>query len=141
VNHGSTLRTDAAALEARVARGVLQRLDAASAPAGVGERLRFARERALAAAARRERALAARVAQSVGGGAAALSGGSMWWLRLASLGPLLVLVAGLMFIGHLNREGQIQAAADVDAAILVDELPPAAYSDPGFAEFVRSARQ
>jgi hypothetical protein len=141
VNPGTTLRTEAAALEAQVARRVLERLDAAPTPAGVGERLRFARERALAAAARRERALAARVVQSVGGNTAALSGGSMWWFRLASLGPLLLLVLGLMFISHLNREGQIQAAADVDAAILVDELPPAAYSDPGFAEFVRSARQ
>jgi hypothetical protein len=67
----------------------------------------------------------------------------VWCSRWAGipLRPLLLLVLGLMFISHLNREGQIQAAADVDAAILVDELPPAAYSDPGFAEFVRSARQ
>jgi hypothetical protein len=31
------------------------------------------------------------------------------------------------------------AAADLDGSLLADTLPPAAYADPGFAEFVRSA--
>jgi Protein of unknown function (DUF3619) len=33
---------------------------------------------------------------------------------------------------------QVQAAADVDMALLSDDLPPAAYTDPGFEEFLRT---
>ena len=32
----------------------------------------------------------------------------------------------------------IPATADIDTAILTDELPPDAYADPGFEEFLRS---
>ena len=28
--------------------------------------------------------------------------------------------------------------AEVDAAILTDDLPPSAYTDPGFAQFLKS---
>jgi hypothetical protein len=30
------------------------------------------------------------------------------------------------------------AAAEIDAQLLSDTLPPAAYSDPGFAEFLKN---
>jgi hypothetical protein len=32
---------------------------------------------------------------------------------------------------------QIQAAAEVDAVLLADDLPPEAYADPGFGEFLK----
>jgi len=32
---------------------------------------------------------------------------------------------------------QVHAAAEVDALILADDLPPDAYVDPGFAQFLR----
>ena len=37
-----------------------------------------------------------------------------------------------------DRRRQVVAAAEIDAALLTDDLPPDAYSDPGFAEFLRS---
>jgi hypothetical protein len=37
-------------------------------------------------------------------------------------------------------EQQISAAAEIDEAILTDDLPPQAYSDPGFTEFLKSPR-
>jgi hypothetical protein len=43
-----------------------------------------------------------------------------------------------MLIQQRYTEEQISAAAEVDAALLVDELPPQAYSDPGFVEFLRT---
>jgi hypothetical protein len=49
-----------------------------------------------------------------------------------------VLVAGLVFIQHHHDLQQIAVAAEIDSALLADTLPPAAYSDPGFSEFLRS---
>ena len=60
-------------------------------------------------------------------------------MRLASALPLVVLVAGLVLIQHHHDLEQITAAAEIDSALLADELPPAAYRDPGFSEFLRSA--
>lgn len=129
-----------AGLESRAARLILRRLDTLDDPLphDIRQRLQFGRERALAAAvaARRQTARNA-VPLSRAGGAAAL-GGSGWW-RLASLAPLVVLVCGLVLIDHANRSQLIHAAAEVDAVLLADELPPAAYSDPGFAEFLKHA--
>ena len=63
-----------------------------------------------------------------------------WWLRLGSLVPLALLLAGLMLIDSRYTRSQIDAAAEVDAAILADDLPPEAYRDQGFVEFLRTAR-
>ncbi len=107
----------------------------------VSERLRFGRERALAAA-RHQRHLETVVAPSVvavSGSAAALGGPPSIWWRLASVLPLIVLAAGLVLIQQHHDLAQIAAAAEIDSALLADELPPAAYRDPGFTEFLRSA--
>jgi hypothetical protein len=48
-----------------------------------------------------------------------------------------VLVGGFYLIGQVHQSQQIHAAAEVDAVLLADELPPAAYTDPGFAEYLK----
>ena len=108
-------------------------------PHDITERLRFAREQALAKA-RTSRVPERQVAVSqVGlGPVAALAGPPSWGLRLASLLPLAVLAVGLVLIQHVNTQQEISAAAEVDAALLADDLPPDAYSDPGFGEFLKS---
>ena len=141
--------TNTEALEARFAMGVTAalnaRLAAQSAP-DVDERLRFAREQALGRArqARRTAPQAAQVAVGLRGTSLALGGPSQghtpWWLRLSALLPLIVLLGGLLWIDHRYAQAQIEAAAEVDAAILADSLPPDAYRDPGFVEFLRSSR-
>lgn len=107
-------------------------------------RLSFAREQAMTAARK-----ALRVAQPsilvTADGAAVLGGGpganqTPWWLRLGSLIPLAVLLAGLVLIEKQYTRSQIDAAVDVDAAILADDLPPEAYRDRGFVEFLRTSR-
>lgn len=60
-----------------------------------------------------------------------------WGWRLASALPILALVVGLWGINQWYQHEQVQAAADVDMALLSDDLPPAAYTDPGFEEFLR----
>jgi Protein of unknown function (DUF3619) len=59
------------------------------------------------------------------------------WIRIASLLPLLALIAGLMVIGVLAEEKRSNELAEIDVEILTGELPPAAYTDPGFAQFLR----
>ena len=106
-------------------------------PHDITERLRFGRERALASR-RTVAVVAAAPAVLHAGAAAALGGQPSWWLRLVSAVPLVVLVAGLVFIQHHHDLQQIAVAAEIDSALLADELPPAAYGDPGFSEFLRS---
>jgi len=69
-----------------------------------------------------------------------MSGPPSWWLRAASIVPLALLLVGLFAIQRTYLEQQISAAAEIDEAILTDDLPPQAYSDAGFAEFLKSPR-
>ena len=66
---------------------------------------------------------------------------SPWWVKLGSALPLLALVAGLVLIQNQHVRAQIAAAAEVDVDLLVDELPPTAYSDPGFLEFLKASHE
>lgn len=144
-----TIRDEAReqALQARFGLRVaaaLTALQVAKTDRDIDERLRFAREQALARAREARRAATAPVLTGRAGGSAVLAGpgadDAPWWLRLSSLLPLAVLVAGLMLIDHHYTQSQIEAAAEVDTAILADDVPPEAYSDPGFVEFLRSSR-
>lgn len=131
----TTARKDA--LQARLAKRWLTPLDAASLPHDIEQRLRFARERAVSeAAAQRRRLVQAGTIVGVSGSAAILAG-PPWWQKLASALPLVVLVCGLVLIQQSKNAGQIDAAAEIDATLLADELPPTAYTDPGFAEFLK----
>jgi hypothetical protein len=138
-------------LQERFARRVAAALTAQQAAAprrDIEERLRVAREQALARQPRTREAAQTAEASAVvatGGGTAALGGGDSpsptpWWLRLSSLLPLGLLLAGLVLIDRHYTRAQIEAAAEVDAALLTDELPPDAYRDPGFAEFLKRER-
>ena len=145
---------EAAALEARFGLRVAARLQGGSLAVGhdIEERLRIARLQAMdqarqAAGKRRQPAVAPRIptAEMVqldpSSGAMALRGGrpeqdEAWWMRLGVLIPLLLLVTGLIGIDEWRASEQISATAEIDAALLGDELPPAAYTDPGFSEFL-----
>ena len=107
-------------------------------PHDVAERLRFARQQAVIRAGQVRRVAAAASVSAQGNGTAALSGPPALWLRLASVVPLLMLAVGLVLINHQQDLEQIAAAAEVDSALLADELPPSAYSDPGFNAFLKA---
>jgi hypothetical protein len=125
------------ALEARFALRVGAALSESGTRHDVSERLRVAREHAVAQARHaRHAAVAAPVLSRSGHGTAAL-GGTPWWARLASGLPLVLLALGLLVIQHIDLQEQIHAAAEIDAVLLADELPPMAYTDPGFAEFLK----
>jgi len=60
-----------------------------------------------------------------------------WGWRLASALPVLALVAGLWGVHAYKTEEKVQAAAEIDTALLTDDLPPDAYADAGFSEYLR----
>lgn len=137
----------------RVAAGLTERN--AALPHDVSERLRFAREQALARAAQARAAASAAVdvispAVVQMGSTLAISGGSdeggqggdgSIWTKLVSALPLLALLAGLLLMQQGQIHEQIVAAGEVDTALLSDSLPPSAFSDPGFAEFLRDGEE
>lgn len=122
----------------RVAAGLTEHGD--SLPADIQERLRFAREQALtrAQAVRKAQPVAAAAVQSAGAGTLAMGGGEKTprWLKAAALLPLILLLGGLLLIQHSQWYEQIRSAADLDTEMLSKPLPPAAYSDPGFREYL-----
>jgi hypothetical protein len=135
--------SDASSIELRFAACVAGALTAHSQglPHDVSERLRFAREQALVQARERQRAATSNSSLVLGvssSGLGVLGGMAPWWQRAASLLPLVVLVAGLVAIDQWSTREQVLAAAEIDSHLLADDLPPDAYGDPGFAEFLRS---
>ena len=128
-----------ARLAARLASGLTMR--AQQLPHDISERLRFAREQAINRA--RQTRLAPVPPTVIVGvtaqGTAVFGGHRSWWQHGASVLPLVVLVCGLVAIDLWSMQEQVRAAADIDSMLLSDALPPTAYSDPGFGEFLRNA--
>jgi hypothetical protein len=74
------------------------------------------------------------------GGNSTLTFGSnqpSWWKRIATATPLLMLVLGLIAINLIQDDLHIREIADLDTELLTDDLPPTAYTDPGFAHFLK----
>ena len=108
-------------------------------PHEITERLKVARAQAVA----RRRIVSAQTQLSVSGGVAALQLGGEedgLWNRIASFFLLIALVAGLISIAVLQDEKTAAEIAEVDAELLIDELPPQAYVDPGFAHYLHVNR-
>jgi len=111
-------------------------------PHDISERLKAARMLALDKRKLVQRPIAS--AGYVSGSTAVLGGGDEpvnWWGRIASVVPLVVLALGLVTIHTIRNEQVAGELAAVDAALLVDDLPPSAYADPGFARFVELRRK
>ncbi len=115
-------------------------LAASELPHDISERLRVARQQAVSQ--RKSAVVRAAPAVAVGGGAAALHWGGEeglgWWGRAGALVPLIALVAGLLFINAQQNDSRARELAEVDVALLTDELPPAAFADPGFIQFLKA---
>ncbi len=109
-------------------------------PYDISERLRAARVQAVS----KRKITKTQTAGSVvhAGGSAALNWGSDdglgWWSRIGSVVPLIALVVGLLAINSIQNDNRAQEVAEVDVALLTDDLPPAAFSDPGFLQFLKT---
>lgn len=105
----------------------------------ISERLRIARQRALQS--RPALVLMQRRPTTGMQGNGTLTGqpdeGLNMWSIFASALPLLALVLGLLFIQFMQPDNLTTEIARIDAALLTDELPPDAYTDPGFVQFLK----
>lgn len=114
----------------------------ADLPHEISERLRAARAQALSKRKIAKIQTAASTANM--GGSAAItwssSDGLGWWGRIGSVMPLIALVVGLLTINSVQNDNRAREVAEVDAALLTDDLPPAAFSDPGFVQFLKTNR-
>jgi hypothetical protein len=113
-----------------------------SLPHDITQRLKAARMQALG----KRRIVKAEVASSLSasGGTVTLQGGhaehSMWnWV--GSLLPLVALIAGLVLIDLAQDDLRANEIAEVDTELLSGDLPPTAFTDPGFAQFLRAGQQ
>jgi len=119
----------------QVARALSVNLD--QMPYEVQERLRAARMRAVAA--RRVAPILVTRTETQHSGDGTLTLGSPWkgWTPLASLFPIALLLVGLFTINLVLDEYRANEVAEVDTALLTDDLPPHAYTDPGFLQFLK----
>jgi hypothetical protein len=112
----------------------------ADLPYDISERLRAARAQAVAAR-RIARIQTEPATAGTGSGSTLTWGGDegfSLWNRIGSVLPLIALVAGLLLINSLQTDKLVQELAEVDSALLTDELPPDAFSDPGFVQFLKT---
>lgn len=126
--------------EDQLGRNIAARLNSAvnDIPHDITERLKAARMQALT----KRKVVKLQVATGVtsrGGVASLHMGGDerSVWNRIASLLPLLVLIAGLFTIALTAEDRRVDEIAEIDVELLTDDLPPDAYTDPGFAQFLR----
>lgn len=115
-------------------------LDIASRDLGhdIGERLRVARQTALKSRPMPQRLMRHSLAVQVNGTLSAQPDeGLNLWRILVSVLPLLALVTGLLVLQTLHQDMADSDIALLDSALLIDELPPDAYTDPGFVQFMK----
>jgi Protein of unknown function (DUF3619) len=108
-------------------------------PHDITERLRVSRQQAVAK--RKLASLTTASSYSNSGGAATMTlGGERFglWTAFGSALPLIALVVGLVVITNIQNDDRAREVAEVDAALLTDDLPPSAYTDPGFLQFIKS---
>ena len=129
-----------ASTEARLAAHLAGALSmhAQALPHAISERLRFSRTQALARATQLRAETASGTTLVAQQGVGILMLFAPWGQRVASLLPVVALVFGMMMIDKWAARENMLVAVDIDARLLSDDLPPAAYADPGFGEFLRS---
>lgn len=119
-------------------------------PYRVSYRLQSARQAALARMTEPRDVPEAAMALPSGSGAGALTLGGMpsgsrgpaRWGRLAmGMLSVLVLAGGLLAISEWSEMDRADEAADIDLAVLTDDVPIAAYADRGFGVYIKNTQE
>ncbi len=76
-----------------------------------------------------------------GGSGFTFKGPGSWLGKFGVMLPMLVLVIGLFGIHEYEQQQRISDLAELDVAVLVDELPPDAYLDTGFSTFLSQSEE
>jgi hypothetical protein len=136
VKHQDKQLTETQADQFGRASAALLSQSALSLPAGIKDRLHAARMKALAVR-KPEKVLVQKPAfAGVAGNWNSGSNGA--WDTVGWIAPLVVLVFGLIGIAQWQDDSRINDIAEVDAALLSDDVPPDAYADSGFLAFLKN---
>lgn len=124
-----------------VRRALNEKLD--DLPASTTDRLAAARNAALA---RKKADAPARVrvsatAPAIAGGGAFFANPFAWFTRVSVALPLLLAMGGLVGVYQYEQQQSIVELAEMDAAVLSDELPLSAYLDQGFGAYLETREQ
>jgi len=105
-------------------------------PANIKDRLHAARMKALSV--RKPEKVLIRKPIFAGTSSTWTSGSNGVWDTVGWVAPLIVLVFGLIGIAQWQDDSRINDIAEVDAALLSDDVPPDAYADSGFMAFLKN---
>jgi hypothetical protein len=134
------MNTDDINLAYKIRHALNENLD--NLPASTTDRLAAARVRALS---RKKADAPARAQASAQAGRPWFDVGSLfstqWIARAAVVAPLLAMVAGLVGVYQVEHEQRVAELADLDAAMLSDDLPLTAYTDHGFNAYLAQQQQ
>lgn len=131
----------------RIARQITSRLSEGEAllPYEVTERLRASRERAVSERRREVSLLRTQTSTAASAHGHTMTMGSPegegkgWWRALVSAIPVFALIAGLVVYNSQSDQSLLSEVTEVDTALLTDDLPPAAYADPGFVQYLKTS--
>ena len=107
-----------------------------SLPAGIKDRLYAARLKALSVKKPEKVRIAQHVLASSSGNWS--TGSRSFWDNVGWVAPLVVLVFGLVGIAQWQQDSRINDIAELDVALLTDDVPPDAYADSGFLGFLKN---
>ena len=65
----------------------------------------------------------------------------LWWRVVATVVPLLLLVVGIFLVDSVQQEQSVADLAEVDSALLTDDVPLVAYADHGFGVYIKNTRR
>jgi len=114
----------------------LLRQGSQSLPAGIKDRLYAARLKALSVKKPEKVRIKQYVLASTSGNWS--SGSRSFWNNVGWIAPLVVLVFGLIGIAQWQQDSRINDIAELDVALLTDDVPPDAYADSGFMSFLKN---
>jgi hypothetical protein len=107
-----------------------------SLPAGIKDRLYAARLKALSVKKPEKVRIEQHILASSSGNWS--SGSRSFWDNVGWVAPLVVLVFGLIGIAQWQQDSRINDIAELDVALLTDDVPPDAYADSGFLGFLKN---
>ena len=114
----------------------LLRQGSQSLPTGIKDRLYAARLKALSVKKPEKVRVQQHVLASTSGNWS--SGSRTFWDNVGWVAPLVVLVFGLIGIAQWQQDSRINDIAELDVALLTDDVPPDAYADSGFMGFLKN---
>jgi len=136
VNHNKNILDPKEADQFGLTAAALLRQGSESLPAAIKDRLYAARLKALSVKKPEKVRIQRHVlAHSTGTWS---SGSRPFWDNVGWIAPLVVLVFGIVGIAQWQQDSRINDIAELDVALLTDDVPPDAYADSGFLGFLKN---